>query len=111
MDVQTSAPPVQSSQGYSILVEEDNNIRMLMDSGALQHFVDNAILAGIEQHLLNYTVLRPPVRFNRAGGVRLGLGQGVLPVLGTDNLGRGPLWRLLSCRVWCATYFIGEREG
>ena len=44
---------------------------MTVDSGASSHFIDNRLLPGIEQRMLNYVHLEPLVIINVAGGHRL----------------------------------------
>ena len=52
---------------------------MTADSRASSHFIDNRLLPGIEQRMLNYVNQEPPVTTDVAGGHRLsGVGERIL---------------------------------
>ena len=61
--------------GYSFIAASSTtsnvNFTMTVDSGASSHFIDNRLLPGIEQRMLNYVHLEPLVIINVAGGHRL----------------------------------------
>ena len=78
--------------GYSFIAAcsatSNVNLTMTADSGASNHFIDNRCLPGIEQRMLNYVHLEPPVVINDAGGHRLsGFGKGILIVKVQDQQG------------------------
>ena len=61
---------------------------MTADSRASSHFIDNRLLPGIEQRMLNYVHLEPPLTLSVAGGYRLsGVGKGVFMVEVEDQQG------------------------
>ena len=63
------------------------NLTMTADSGASSHFIDNRILPGIEQRMLNHVHLEPPEIINGAGGHRLSGVKGILIVEVEDQQG------------------------
>ena len=61
---------------------------MTADSGASSHLIDNRLLPGIEQRMLNYVHLEPPLTLSVAGGYRLsGVGKGIFMVEVEDQQG------------------------
>ena len=81
-----TSPP--QGVGYSFIAASSTTSNMTADSCASSQFIDNRLLRGIEQRMLYYLHLEPPVIINVAGGHRLsGVGQGFLIVEAEDQQG------------------------
>ena len=59
-----------------------------MDSGSSGHFLDSQLLPGIDQHMVEYTKLDPPMNILTAGRHLLyGTAKGVLNTIAVDSEG------------------------
>ena len=65
-----------------------DGFRMLSDSWASRHFIDDRLMVGVEGRMKNYVALKPPMIITTAGGNKLeGVAQGVLQVDVRDSKG------------------------
>ena len=90
-----TTPSLPEGIGYSFIAAPPTgitakpiNFSMTADSGVSSHFIDNQLLHGIEQKMLNYVNLDTPVTINVACNHRVsGIGKGVLIGIVVDHLG------------------------
>ncbi len=67
----------------------NNEITMLVDSGATEHFVDDQLIPELKEKMLNYTVLSTPKKIRAAGKhILLGTVTGILIGSITDKTGK-----------------------
>ena len=91
--VRTTSNNTYTSTGRWLLLhrrsidnKSDVNFTLTADSGASGHFIDSQLPLGIEQRMLNYVHLDPPVAIQVAGGHRLsGVGKGVYLVVKVED--------------------------
>ena len=80
---------------YNNASDCSNLVHVLVDSGALDHYLDDFLIPKLNRRLLNYTCLTMPRKILTAGGALLdGTGEGIHQGVITDNYGNGHLVRV-----------------
>ena len=70
---------------------QSDSMLLLVDSGSLDHYFDDTIIPGLENHMLNVDFLETPRKISTAGNhIMLGTRTGTLPGTVVDKDGR---WR------------------
>ncbi|CAB1109566.1 unnamed protein product [Ectocarpus sp. CCAP 1310/34] len=87
----SSAPAPPAGIGFSFIADSTapaQTFTMTVDTGASNHFLDNELIPALEQRMVEYTKIDPPLLIHVAGQGQLhGTAKGALKVTVTDQNG------------------------